>query len=51
MLGASAPLGCSKWTEIATALSDAKTHDDTAADLVKQAERGNIAPAPPPCGS
>jgi hypothetical protein len=28
-----------KWSAIAAALADAKTHDDDAADLAKQAER------------
>jgi hypothetical protein len=35
----SSPLGSLKWPEIGTSLNDAKTHDDDAAGLAKQAER------------
>jgi hypothetical protein len=38
-LGASSPLGNLKWTEIGPALAAAKTHDDAAGDLSKQAEK------------
>jgi hypothetical protein len=38
-LGASSPLGNLKWTEIDPALAAAKTHDDAAGDLSKQAEK------------
>jgi hypothetical protein len=40
-LGAGSPTGSLKWTEteIGTSLTDAKTHDDAATDLAKQAER------------
>jgi hypothetical protein len=38
-LGAGSPLGSLKWSAIDAALADAKTHDDAADDLAKQAER------------
>lgn len=38
-LGASSPLGNLKWREISPALAAAKTHDDAASDLSKQAEK------------
>jgi hypothetical protein len=38
-LGASSPLGSLPWAQISPALAAAKTHDDAASDLSKQAEK------------
>jgi hypothetical protein len=37
-LGAASPLGSLKWTDIAPALTNAKTHDDKASQLEKDME-------------